>query len=93
LASSAVVEILKGARALIAAGWCQGESWSSVDGRDFYCALGALRAVAGLGSALPLEAGELMRARVGPYVSRWNDDPVRTQAEVLALFDALIADG
>ena len=55
-----------------------------------YCALGAImRAAREL--AVPAEdACVALEWQIGRPVQHWNDDPRRTHAEVVALFDAAI---
>lgn len=64
-----------------------------------YCTLGAARAAAGqaLGAyeKPPFRrVVDLLEARILPYdsVPAWNDEPDRTQAQVVALYDEVIAD-
>lgn len=80
-------EVLVAARNLIdRGGWIQGAVLTS-DGR---CAVGALRDT---GGALDTndEPFWILRRQVGTALSRWNDTPGRTKAEVLAAFDKAIA--
>lgn len=55
------------------------------------CAIGAIRAAATgspLGYAPAVQELELVaKLRVGAWLGTWNDDPDRTEVEVLALFD------
>jgi hypothetical protein len=94
--------VLTGARALLAdeQRWCQrsfARTWldipvpvQSTFARR-YCALGAiLRA----GRELGLPAGkarEAIKWQTAHSVADWNDDPLRTHAEVIAAFDGAIA--
>lgn len=99
------IEILKKARELIRAGWAQ-ETFSlhKQDG-ICYCALGAIGPAAGGypgdgvfvsdGPAYP--AVVVLATALGPSVNPltsvtvWNDDPKRTQEDVIALYDRAIA--
>ena len=55
-----------------------------------YCALGAIMRV-GRELALPVEDASLaVEWQTGRPVQDWNDDPVRTHGEVIAVFDAAI---
>lgn len=94
-------QVLQEARALVAAGWCQGpySYWEEIDGQQCYCAVGAVYTVLGLvlGAVPPAEAA-LDAAAValsgGAETSAigWNEDPRHTQADVLALFDRALAE-
>jgi hypothetical protein len=56
-----------------------------------YCALGAITR-AGLELGLPAdEARSAIKRQTVRSVADWNDDPLRTHADVLAAFDACIA--
>jgi len=95
------LEVLRGARAKIAQGWCQGASARDADGQltgvtqpdaCCWCAIGAVYAAAPLEPDSGDAAFEyLARVTPGHLIGTWNDDPSRTQAEVLALFDRAIA--
>jgi hypothetical protein len=55
-----------------------------------YCAMGAIRR-AGWELGLPTkEAGKALEWQMARPVMDWNDDPCRTQADVVAAFDAAI---
>lgn len=85
-------EVLIKARKLVAKKWIQGKS---TDGNGGYCTVGAIHA---------FNNGEDCRSRAdGPRaafasaigstpdrMAEWNDNPARTQAQVLAAFDKAI---
>ncbi len=85
-----VAETLDKARALIEKGWIQ-QSYS-FNGR--YCTLGAIEAAANVDCwrevpevLAPLEAVIGRPAGVGKgHIAGWNDNPKRTQAEVVQAF-------
>jgi hypothetical protein len=99
------VEVLRQARALLTpeGAWTQGADARDWAGESISplapnvicrCAMGAMLAVAGsYGVIKPAEALLRRAANVNPLVSLvdWNDERGRTQAEVLAAFDAAIA--
>lgn len=85
--------LLRDARAKIARGWCQNVTTMRRGRQVSYCMLGAMGYD---------ECFFLARARaeklLGPFVPAeqqpitvFNDDPSRTQAEVVAVFDRAIA--
>jgi hypothetical protein len=88
-------DALREAKGVLAGGWCQGDY---SDGNGNHCAAGAVNAVlfpegrawssGDLHVARHLEAffDHLLGDGFGS-LSRWNDAPGRTQAEVIALFD------
>ncbi len=57
-----------------------------------WCSIGAMiAAVAPAGAETMLDARSLFKAANGiNHVPRWNDDPARTHAEVLAAFDLAV---
>ncbi len=85
-----VIEMLREGRAKIERGWCQRISLSPTGA---VCALGALSEPSGFIKITA--ATEALRAAAGAghlsEISRWNDSPERTQADVLALYDRAIA--
>lgn len=96
-------EILKGARAKIEQGWCQGYYARDAVGRDVsynspsacsYCLSGALWAsatAAGLDVHAVDRCFDLLRhgvSELNPMI--WQDKPERTKEEVLARFDQAI---
>lgn len=94
-------EILRKARELIETkGWTQGAYARSAKGEpvDWYnkracqfCLNGALNYAEGL-AFVSYDGRELIREAVGqPNTIKWNDEPTRTKAEVLAVFDRAIA--
>lgn len=102
--SNQTVEVLKRTRELVAQGWCQeafaktkhGQpcAWSEPEAGQF-CISGAVRRAAysqGRGNRYELwkRAGDAIRLIVPDFVS-WNDEPGRTQQEVLDLLDRAIA--
>lgn len=97
-----VRKILVAARALIAKGWTQGCFARDENGRPTpfggpkavcFCMSGALSHVSALNGSQPnMKAIELLQAEIGhPWLAPWNDEKGRTQAEVLAVYDAAIA--
>jgi hypothetical protein len=88
-------EILVGARALIAKGFCKevfrrnerGESCERGAACQ-WCILGAIFEVHP--GRYPDDAVEAMERSVGGHIPTWNDAPERTQADVLAAFDRAI---
>jgi hypothetical protein len=96
------IEVLRGARAKIAIGWCQGASARDSEGRVVridkpeaccWCSIGGIYASAVGDDATGDRAlAALVRALNPPsLLSFWNDEPARTQTEVLELFDRAIA--
>lgn len=92
-------EHLIAARAKIAQGWCQraiarNAAGLPVNSNDpaavSWCFIGALGAVVDSDSKKFYATFNIVDP-LQPQVSVWNDDPARTQADVLALFDRLIA--
>jgi hypothetical protein len=98
------VEILTQARDLIAqpGKWTQGWYARRADGKDCYwaddeascfCAVGAVEKTVGfdfIWSASHRKSYEYLREVVGGVVDRFNDDPTRTQEEVVQAFDKAI---
>lgn len=91
-------EILIAARAKIDAPerWTQGVVARNADGHPTYisaenavcwCIAGAITSVGGDDVA----CGVFLRATGTKHIGKWNDDPTRTHAEVLAAFDRAIA--
>lgn len=92
------LEVLKGARERIARGWYQGAFAKTSKGRVIgpscrnaacWCAIGSIEAC----DAPVLVAGNALsrlRAVIGHSIAWWQDQPGRTQAEVLAAFDRAI---
>ena len=100
-------EILKAAKAKIEQGWTQNaEARTAPGGMDCYancelavcwCAMGAVFVVVNA-SVLARwrhpdinNAVAMLEAVVGGDVAVWNDEPGRTQDEVVAMFDKAIA--
>lgn len=85
-----VLDVLKGARELVAKGWTQG----AFQRGGCYCALGAIIKAAEPVSEARLvaedEAVRHLQDLVGNYVDEWNDEDYRTQDEVVAAFDKAI---
>lgn len=93
---STAKEGLMAARALIARGWTQHAAARTANGETLspeqcasetavcWCTFGALRAVGSM------EADKALRTIIGGPLTEWNDDPDRTQAQVLAAFDKAI---
>ena len=96
---SSTIAVLVRARALIGHDqyWCRGafaRSWFSVPVRPHsffarrFCVVGALK-LAARELLLPTQNAYLaLEWQAGRRVEGWNDDPRRTHAEVVALFDA-----
>lgn len=95
-------KVLLEARRLVEKGWCQGV-YADPAGRVCLhraLALGSL-AAAGISVSVEWERAFIRvialippcGARANDRVQWWNDDPQRTQAEVLALLDRAIAGG
>lgn len=93
------LDILIGAREHIARGWTQGAMARDAEGLECgvreavatcFCALGAIFAAAGSHNEPALPAADRLRAELRDDITRWNDAPGRTQAEVLAVFDRVI---
>lgn len=85
-----VKQILKAARKKVRAGWCQLEPNILIAGQVQHC----------LYSAIVRSANEVLRAPIvslSPFhpdrstIIDWNDDGMRTQEEVIALLDKVIA--
>jgi hypothetical protein len=95
---TAVADKLREARALIAKGWTQGTFRASRPSESVcYCLYGAInKAVLGYADAdcsATFEYEEFLGKAIGREpldLANWNDDPERTQAEVLAAFDKAI---
>ena len=66
-------------------GWVQGDYGNTKDG---FCIIGALR-YAGSWKRLARKVGKVLDVPADPimqgYISDWNDNPVRTKKEVIAL--------
>lgn len=101
-ATMTVADVLRAARKKIEQGWCQhvyakddkglSVDLLSADTACQWCASGAIHLV-GDGNAIAKgHAFRILKQTVGSIrsVPRWNDDPHRTQAEVLAAFDKAI---
>lgn len=98
---NSTLAVLIRARALIAdeRHWCQrsyARGWSipvpprSTFARRF-CAIGAIKRAASELLLPTKNARVALKLRTGREVERWNDDPRRTHAEVIAAFDGVIA--
>jgi hypothetical protein len=89
--------LVEAKRLLIESGWCQGDYHKG----DTFCSVGAMSRSANrmlpagvdLTSQFPPYRDAYIRLMkiVGGAVSLWNDQPIRTKAEVLAAFDRAIA--
>lgn len=80
------LDILIAARDLLSKGWTQGSAAS-------FCSIGAVHRCSPPreGSEILNELTITMKAQSSaPCLMAWNDQPNRTQAEVLALFDQTI---
>jgi len=103
--ASSTTELLIAGRARIARGWTQGWQARTASGAEVadtdpaavcWCASGALTAGAGdFSGALSAPMRGAMRELraalpAGGMTSEWNDEPHRTQADVLALYDRAI---
>jgi hypothetical protein len=100
---SSTIAVLVRARSLIAdeRHWCQwsfARGWAKIPvpprsrfARRF-CAIGAVKRAA-CELLLPSQNARIaLERQTGREVERWNDDPRRTHAEVIAVFDGAIAD-
>jgi hypothetical protein len=98
--SADAVKALVEARAMVAMGWTQGVYARDADGNDIedcddtrdaacWCASGALHLSGGTFGSHARSA--LVAAIETSDIAGWNDDPARTQEEVLAAFDKAIA--
>ena len=86
-----VIDALVRARGLVERGWCQGRYEADGQGETrAYCAVGAWLATGEQDVSLTLLVRALRDAGHG-HLIEWNDAPERTQADVLALYDAAIA--
>jgi hypothetical protein len=94
------LEILKKARALLAEGWCQGQSIAVKEGdvykRDMVTALNDASAGAGMmavgGPASRAAFALMWEATGGHGIIQFNDDPHTDHALVLWSFDCAIAE-
>jgi len=95
---ASVVETLKAARKRIERGWCQGQQ--AVDGEGSgvaphdddavaWCLVGSTAAERS--AVLSWAADDVLHRVLGRPLVCWNDEPGRTQADVLALFDHAIS--
>lgn len=88
--TTTVIEALTEARNLVAAGWTQGR-FRKPGSPVSFCASGALYEVVGIfDSDLVRKALERALPEGYEYLVDFNDEPGRTQAEVVALFDLAI---
>ena len=98
---SSTLAVLVRARALIAdeRHWCQ---WSFARGWGIpvpprstfarrFCAIGAVKRAARELLLTTRNARIALERQTGREIERWNDDPRRTHAEVIAVFDDAIA--
>lgn len=88
------LDVLIAARELVArpGGWCQEIDHLDDYGTVAHCAQGAIawaRPSIAAGRAA-LDALSVVVGTDYPAISDWNDDPSRTQAEVVAAFDRAI---
>jgi hypothetical protein len=83
---------------MVARGWCQGVAAEDARGQSVlatdlgacrWCALGAMGHSRGLLHLSPLYSAGGFEG--GSELVEWNDEAGRTQADVLALYDAAIA--
>jgi len=98
---ASTLAVLTLARGLIAEErrWCKGafaRSWFDIPVRARsgvarrYCVLGAMMR-AGYELSLGVEDARVaLEWQVGRHIQDWNDDPVRTHADVIAAFDAAL---
>jgi hypothetical protein len=92
--SDQVLTILRGARELVATGWGQHTSVRyQPGGRVEYCPLGAIaKAGAEYGNDFRGKSVRELKDALGvESIIAFNDDPSRTQAEVVDAFDRAIA--
>ena len=94
-----VIEILKTARTKLASGWIQGDFARDANGKIVssisadavcWCTAGALRSLQNDGDWIGARIALLTELGSDGMLSTWNDDPCRTQKEVLELFDKAI---
>lgn len=84
--------LLAAATVLETSGWIQGKFYD----RGAHCALGALTRAAinlNIGSDYFLTAEDRLAASVCEHIPTWNDNPFRTQAEVVAKLRAVALSG
>lgn len=99
MADESVVDSLRKARELVAKGWTKrafarkrNGKICVLDSKDAcsFCASGAMRRI--MGGESYIEGWKMLERAIDPYsIIAWNDDPKRTQAEVVAAFDRAIA--
>jgi hypothetical protein len=83
--------VLRKAKGIIAENWGQGcKVFAPANGE---CLLTAIQKAAGSWNG-GMDARQIVRDAVSPWsaVHDWNDAPGRTQAEVVALLDSILAD-
>ncbi len=98
------LELFKDARKLLEKGWTQHRLYAEKDGVLCYCLGGAMRKAAAIpGDELTSDAylysapevlrdaSYLLERTLGSGVAYWNDQPARTQEQVLAKVDSIIA--
>jgi hypothetical protein len=89
LGDDLTLRVLRGARELLAAGWCKGAMQSGDEYSGYkYCARGAIAAVNGRAFPFAYVESFVPKDRSLPD---YNDDPKTTHADILALFDRAIA--
>ena len=99
--SAAVAEVLRKARGYIERGWTRGIFARGPDGAGVspvdasatcWCSIGAIVAASNYDMTVCASASDVLRGVIqGGNIARWNDDPERTQADVIAVFDKGIA--
>lgn len=96
---SSVLRVLMTARNYVIHGWCQQTPWCDESGDSkpesmgpatHFSLVGAVR-TAGAGGLVAEYALRLLKNVVGEWnLGDWNDNPVRTRAQVVALLDASV---
>lgn len=88
--------VLRGARRLVARGWCRGAQCADASGDSSFTmgapvawSLYGAIATAGAASIDCEYARRLVRKRIDTHIPQWNDHPMRTQRDVLYLLDSL----
>lgn len=78
---------------LIRRGWCQGVcQLERADGVTCYCLRGSIEKAGGRRFGSVCAAFDLVEAHLGTcQIALWNDEPERTQAEVVALLESVAA--
>lgn len=80
---------------LVKHGWCRGTDHKVIDGRDCFCARGALLAALLENGSQKPSCLRLAYQYVQDHynmdsLTQWNDQPGRTQSEVVALLQSVL---